>query len=150
MTRNGKLVAYSSPFAIAQMQAEAALVSMAWKANASSSSPSKAPLSSLTIEANDYNVVACPIQNNLLLVLNGTKKDDGTSSFKITPTLADSAEDLEDDSHLEEDVVALTARGSSSPRLHALTLQRRKVQRIAKTVEAEAQFLRIPDDSPYG
>jgi len=124
---------------------------MSWRKHASFQ-PTSNPISTLTIEANDFNIVASPIPPNLLLVLVGVKGGSTPSKiFRITPITSQSqAQHDKEAALLEEELVALTARGPSDSALVALTLQRRKAERLAKTIGEESRLLKMPDDSVHG
>ncbi|KAF2009614.1 hypothetical protein BU24DRAFT_79492 [Aaosphaeria arxii CBS 175.79] len=93
MSRNGTLLAYSTPVDIKDLRDQAALVSMTWKEYGpdkqqtdtnNASSPSK-DLQTLTIEFENNNIIARAIQPTLLLVLIGGVPPSRKSGFKITP-----------------------------------------------------------------
>lgn len=141
MSPNGKLVAYSRPFYVDDIKAEAAIIAMAWRnSSASSNASPRSPLKSLTIETESYNIMAKLIQPDLLLVLVGYRADANGPAFKVVPeTVHDDLYAERDRESLEDDVVTLTARGSTDSKVEALMLQRRKLDRLAETIGEEAK-----------
>lgn len=156
MSPSGKLVAYSHPYLITDVKAEAVIVAMAWKNTAnkhrSSQSPSQSPLQSLTIETSEYNIMARSIQSDLLLVLVGFRGDGADIGYRISSRTATdgSGEDADEGARLEHDIVALTAHGRASTNVEALTLQRRKLDMLANTIGDEAKVFTVVDDGRQG
>lgn len=147
MSPTGKLVAYSHPYLIKDVKAEAAIVAMAWKRHSASVDTStRSPLQSLSIETSEYNITARSIQSDLLLVLVGFRASGPDEEFKIASEKTfDDMDDGYDASHLEEDMISLTSSGYKSSRVEALMLQKRKLDKLAETIGEEASVFNVAD-----
>ena len=96
-------------------------------------------LKTLTIESDTYNIVARLVRPNLVLVLIGGVFPDRQNKFKIT---AERGNDLPyplGDANIDLEADDVTP----------LYLQRRKADKLAEFVEAEAKILSLPDDIQF-
>lgn len=158
MSPKGSLVAYSTPANIKQIRDQAALASMALTDQKTNPTGHSIGVSTqrvglaievLTIEADEYNLVAQQVQDDLYIVLVGKCAPQALPQASEVPEASqDHAETIDgyDDSHVN----IFTATSSHSFTEELRKAHRTKADSLAKYIRSELEGLSMPNDTNYG
>ena len=153
MSRKGSLIAYSTPANIKQIRDQAALASMALtdQADHAGLSTQRAghSVEVLTVESDEYNLIAQKVQDDLYLVLLGKCAPQALPPDVEEP---DDAQDSADMSNVEDDpqVNIFTATDCHSFAEEIRKAHQSKTNSLVKYIRTKLEGFSMPSDASYG